>query len=387
MQTEQHISRRRHPAPLPPPASVGAFRSARGTLQGETVYERPATAVAGTTPDGVLREPFFRVLGRRLITVPIMFLMTAVSLLLLPVALPLAMVIDVAKRRPMVYSRFVVIINASLVLHIVGFVGLVAFWIAGGGLFGLRPKRWLEWNQWLERWWVGLVFEVTSFVYNMKYEVEGTEDVVDGPVILVSRHAALLDTLLPIYILSGGHGMLMRIVKKAELLNDPCVDSVGHRLPVAFVRRGSGQSEKEIAEVTRLLDGIRKHDAVVIFGEGTRFTAAKKAQVISKLEVKSPEQAAYASSLDHVLPLRPGGINALIDKRPDIDLAFFAHTGLEAANKLGDFINGSLINRTVKVKVWRVPAAAVPRRLDERAAWLNEEWRKVDRWIDENRDP
>jgi 1-acyl-sn-glycerol-3-phosphate acyltransferase len=129
------------------------------------------------------------------------------------------------------------------------------------------------------------------------------------------------------------------------------------------------------------------HDVVVIFPEGTRFTPEKQTEVMAKLAVRMPETAAWAARLRHVLPPRPVGTLSLLEARPDIDVVFCAHTGLEESNRLEDLINGSLLGRTVKAKFWRVPRAEVPLARDERVAWLHAWWERVDRWIDENRAP
>ena len=90
--------------------------------------------------------------------------------------------------------------------------------------------------------------------------------------------------------------------------------------------------------------------------------------------------------LKHTLPPRPAGTLALLEDRPDIDVVFMAHTGLESANRLEDFVAGALYKRKVKMKFWRVPAAEIPKDPEEQKLWLHAEWSKMDRWVAENRD-
>jgi hypothetical protein len=56
--------------------------------------------------------------------------------------------------------------------------------------------------------------------------------------------------------------------------------------------------------------------------------------VLARLAIKTPEAAARASRLKHVLPPRPLGTLSLLEARPDMDVVFCAHTGLEETNRL-----------------------------------------------------
>ncbi len=75
-----------------------------------------------------------------------------------------------------------------------------------------------------------------------------------------------------------------------------------------------------------------------------------------------------------------------MDRRPDIDILFCAHTGLEGSQKLSSFIAGSLLDHSIKMKLWRVPAGQIPREPEARLAWLNEWWERIDQWIEDNRE-
>jgi hypothetical protein len=68
-----------------------------------------------------------------------------------------------------------------------------------------------------------------------------------------------------------------------------------------------------------------------------------------------------------------------------MDVVFIAHTGLEGANHFEDLLAGSLIGAKVKVEMWRVSHQDIPTGSSARIAWLEEQWLKVDRWIEEHR--
>lgn len=361
-----------------PSAPVSApRRTARGTGHPPLALAAPELA----TGDGMFREPWLMTWARRAVTVPGLFAVTALWLAVLPVLVVGGAAVDVVKRRPMILPRFALMIAAVLVLHIVGLTMLFALWIGAVVTAQRDPARWRAWNRWLETWWTTKVVEWSCAVYGMRLEIEGIDAARPGPILLLSRHAATVDTLLPISLVGGAHGSVMRIVKKRELLWDPCVDVIGKRLPTAFVRRGSGDPEREIAGLARLVEGVTEKDAILVFPEGTRFTVAKQQRILARLRERQPQAAERAARLRNVLPAKPGGALALLERRPDLDVVFLAHTGLEGAARLEHLIAGSLLGRTLRFKFWRVAARDIPRGRDARAAWLADQWQRVDDWI------
>lgn len=348
-------------------------RVARGTV--------PVPAVEPVPGDGMFREPWTTKWSRRAVTIPAVFALTALHALLLPLLLCHGAVVDLAKRRPQLWARFHLTVFSVLVWHALGLLALLGLWLGAGRWLGHTPAGWREWNRRLELFWVGKVIGIAELFYGMRIEVEGADAVAPGPVLILSRHASVLDTILPIKLLGEAHRFVLRIVKKRELLWDPCVDGVSHRLPRTFVRRGSGDVQRELDTITALLGGIQDDEAVVIFPEGTRFTAAKQEQVLTKLRTRDPALARRAATFANVLPPRTAGTFALLDRRPDMDVVFCAHTGLEGANRLEHLVHGALLRRTVKVQFWRVPASEVPSDPAARREWLLAWWERIDRWI------
>jgi 1-acyl-sn-glycerol-3-phosphate acyltransferase len=172
-------------------------------------------------------------------------------------------------------------------------------------------------------------------------------------------------------------------VLKRELLWDPCLDVVGQRLPNVFVRRGSGESAREIAAVVALAQGLREDEGVLIYPEGTRFTPAKRARRLDELAVRGdPERLARAARLRHVLPPHTGGSVALLAARPDADVLVIGHVGFEGITTLADVVRGALIGQRVRVRCWRHHAGSVPREPVEASRWLEETWAGLDGWIE-----
>ena len=356
----------------PAEKTVGRARVARGTAIHEAVSE-----------DGMFSQPFHHKWGRRLITVPALVLLTAIYGALLPILVLYSIVRDTLRAQDALpLLRFHLYIFSVLVIQCVALLYLQGSWIYS--LF-LEPARRAEVHRKVEIFFIPKTIALAEIIYGMDIEMEDVDCCFPGPIFLFSRHASILDTILPIKLLGQAHGMGMRIVQKAELLWHPVVDVASHRMPRAFVKRGTGNAKSQAAHMQHLLKGITSNQALVVFPEGSRFSPEKKSKIVDKLSKSNPVAAKRANELLHVLPARPAGACALIESRPDIDVVFLAHTGLEGANRLEDFVAGALYKRKVRMKFWRVPASEIPQDDDARAEWLHGEWSKLDRWVAENR--
>ena len=75
----------------------------------------------------------------------------------------------------------------------------------------------------------------------------------------------------------------------------------------------------------------------------------------------------------------------MLDAAPDADVVVLAHTGLEAAARLGDLWRGSLLGGVIEVEMWRVPRERIPADAVGREAWLRDCWRDVDDWVEQRR--
>jgi 1-acyl-sn-glycerol-3-phosphate acyltransferase len=166
---------------------------------------------------------------------------------------------------------------------------------------------------------------------------------------------------------------------KQELLFDPCLDIVGNALPNYFVDR-TGDRPREFEGIRTLVKDLGD-DGVLIYPEGTRFSAEKLVRARKRVRELAPELAPAADALTHVLPARPGGVLTLLDALPDVDCAILAHQGLEGLQKVKDVFSGSVIGSRVRGKVWRVRRSDIPATDDERIRWLYEQWSLVDAFV------
>ncbi len=249
--------------------------------------------------------------------------------------------------------------------------------------FGAKHERFIEWNYALQGIWAQALFRGAARIFALRFEVEGEDDIGHGPLILFMRHASTIDTLLPAAFLTRRGAVRLRYVMKQELLWDPCLDIVGQRVPNVFVRRGSGQRDREVARVRDLARNIGRGEGVFIYPEGTRFTAEKQRRILARLAEKGArEELERADALRHVLPPRTGGALALLDVLPEADAVFLAHCGFERVGSLHDLWTGRLVGTTIRLKFWRVRAEQIPRTSDDRVQWLWGQWKRMDEWID-----
>jgi 1-acyl-sn-glycerol-3-phosphate acyltransferase len=314
--------------------------------------------------------------------VPAYLLGAIVAVALLPFALLVTLSLDAGDLRRAPRTRFVIGIVFLLLCESAGLAGALLAWALAGGPFGRGSARAHRLDRALQRRWAGALLHGGRKLLGLDLEVAGGDALLaDGPILILARHASLVDSLLPCVLLDR---FRLRYVLKRELLWDPCLDIVGTRLPNAFVRRGEGDTA-EIARVAALARGLERDEGVVLFPEGTRFTPERRQRLIDRLALGETARLRQARTLRHLLPARRGGALALLEAAPEADVVMLAHTGLEGAARLGDLWRGSLVGRTIEVELWRVRRAEIPADTAGREAWLERCWRGVDDWIDRRR--
>jgi len=231
--------------------------------------------------------------------------------------------------------------------------------------------------------WAGALFSSVRRIFGLRFVVEGIDDArAPGPVLVLVRHASIIDTLLPSVLLAPRRPeratRRLRFVLKHELLADPCLDVAGTRLPNHFVTRRAQDTATDLMALTALARGLGDDEGVVLFPEGTRATPAKRARSLARLATEDPTRHARFSVLRHVLPPKTKGVDALLEGAPTADIVVLAHTGLEGFATVADLWRGALSRRTVRISLWRVPRAEVPAAGPARTAFLDAQWARVD---------
>jgi 1-acyl-sn-glycerol-3-phosphate acyltransferase len=316
--------------------------------------------------------------SRRAVTITCCALVWLFLIAGLPLMLFAAAVVDFLLRRQWVFTRCVLFFPFYFTCEIIGIAASLGIWLANGVLPGRTHERFLDWNFALQRWWANALCRGAQFIFDITIDVEGGDEIRNGPIIVFLRHASVADTLLPAIFIANPNGLRLRYVLKHELLLDPCLDIVGNRLPNAFVRRSFGDSFR----VADLMEDLGPRDGVIIYPEGTRYSESKRERLIHQLDEKGDVfLREWARALTNVLPPRLGGSMSLLEQNNNADVVFCAHFGFDGVVDLRDFLRGSLIGRVVNVKFWRVPFVAIPLTREERRDWLFENWARVDEWV------
>ena len=333
---------------------------------------------------GVADETRSEKIGRRLKTVPTRFVGFAVVTVLSPLLLVVALVIDVVRaltrRRPFMATRLLVMAWVYLGGESICIAGFGLTWLLTWGPNRQERMRRRIWR--IQQWWAPSLFRPLCAMFGLTFTIEGSEEAEPGPVIVLIRHASIIDNLLPSVVVAGPHDLDLRYLIKRELRNDPGLDIGGDMLRNYFVRRGTGQ-EIERENIRRLADGLGPKDGMLIFPEGTRFTPERRARAIEKLGERDPALAASAERMQYVLPPKPGGVLAILEGAPGVDVLLLAHAGFDGLRLISDIWRGELVGRAISVKLTRVPRSAIPDDPDAQVTWLFEAWEGVDAWIGE----
>ena len=320
---------------------------------------------------------------RRLVTIPTLFALFALSWIGAPLFVTIALVVDLARwltvRRPWMATRLVAFLMVYTLAEVVGLIGLAAMWLvsAGGRMFDLTPSTFA-----IQKWWAAFVFRACRAVFGLRVSGAGLDAVHPPPFILVARHASIIDNLLPAFFISQVHGTHIRYVMKDELLVDPALDVAGLRLVNAFVRRSSGESDSEVASIRQLAETLPQDEAILIYPEGTRFSEKKRDRTLAILSRRSPRLSHLAAGFTHVLPPRLGGTLALIEAC-EADVVVMAHRGLDGFARVADIWRGAMVRTHVEVQFWRIRRVDIPTGRAERAEWLFDLWGRIDRWVGE----
>lgn len=303
---------------------------------------------------------------RRLVTIPSVLVLTIAVTALLPVLLTMALAVDLARRgRPAVAARLVVFGWGYLLGETIAILG-VALAVALGG------SRRIEAVYRLQTVWTGWVFHLVRVVFGLDFRIEGQESVAPGPILVLSRHVSLIDTLLPARFVTRATGIRLRYVLKRELLLDPALDLAGSLLPNHFVTRRD--TESDLAGIRSLAAGLGPAEGVLIYPEGTRFSEEKRRVLVERQTRRGGRM------YRRVLPPRPAGTLTLLEAT-GADVVVLAHRGLEGLGRVSDVWSGGVVNGEVSLSFRRIPRADIPKGRAERVAWLEEVWGDLDDWV------
>lgn len=316
-------------------------------------------------------------LVRRVLCTPLLFVLTLLVLALFPIVWPIATLMS---RLGGERNRAVRLLWFSLAWGILESSAVLAcgwLWCRGLG----RTERFQNRHYEIIRRYVAGLYRVAQRRLGLRLEVsgnpsEGPEG--DRPLIVLSRHAGPGDALLLVHHLLTDYRRRPRVVMKALLQFDPCIDIAANRLPNVFVAPGGGITE----QIERLAGTLGPRDALLVFPEGGNFTPSRRKRAIRRLvRLRRHREAVRAARMTNVMPPRPGGALAAIAAAPHADVVFVAHSGLDEMDSVADVWRLIPLTDVVRAHWWRIPAEEVPADRESQLDWLYTQWEQVDAWI------
>ena len=229
----------------------------------------------------------------------------------------------------------------------------------------------------IQFWWAQALFDLGKWVFELKIEVRGNDALKGRCAILLSRHTSMADTVLPLLYFGKARVESLRYVLKQELQYFPCLDIGGNLLPNVFVDRSGADSATAVAAVSELVATAGDEESVLIYPEGTRFTQAKH----DALGEKRPQLREQLERWPGLLPLRLGGVSAMLANNPGKDLVFLAHVGFEGSANIHDLLGGGWLRQRVILQFWRIPYADIPK--GDATEFLFSEWDKMQGVVNE----
>ncbi len=308
-----------------------------------------------------------------------MLVVTAIALVSAPLTLPLAGLFDLfrgQRRLPTARSglfglRYLVNDSTEIVLA-------PWLWLISRG----RGRRGVERYRAVQRWSIRTLAAAADRWIGVRLDPAATVPVVpgEGPLIVLVRHASILDSSLPSLLFGLDSPWQIRSIVTDDALTDPGFDLIYPALGTVFIDRDEGASARRvIAELARH-DG--PNDVVTIYPEGRLFRPHRLPGSLARLAERAPERAERLAGLRHVLPPRAGGTLALLEALPSADVLLLGHVGFERAGSIVDLATSAPLDSTVRLMIRHVPRSAIPHGEHERIAWLDTLWLDLDAWLD-----
>lgn len=325
-------------------------------------------------------------LRRRAVTVPAVLAGSTLLLVLLVPALMVASLVDLVVRRKWSTVRLVLYSVWWACLESLGVLTAGFLWLRFASRGRLRSDASFRAHSRLQRWWATNLVRGARRLLGLRFHLDDSRPLErEGPLIVLARHGSQGDALL-VAVMLASSGLRPRFILKRQLLWDPCLDLVGHRIPNYFVDRDTADNREEILNVGRLGEGLEADEAVVVFPEGTRFSPAKLERAVGVLSQTDPSRIPCVQGLRRVLPIRTAGIMEILDRASTPDLAFLNHVGVSDFRTLGDLWRNVPFSAPLSFTVERYGRHQVPPHAEQTklVRWLDDRWVEIDAWVDAN---
>ena len=319
-----------------------------------------------------------------LILLPPSLLFSLLAFVLSILSLPFVFIhgkIFLSKNSPSRYIRFSLMTVWYLLMECLGAIIALVLWIGTMGGYLMRSRISQRLHAWIQYGWTSsLLFGARIF---FKAEIIFPDCTLfhSGPIVIAAQHSSFFDALLPTVLLGRGRGdVVPRHVLKRDLLLSPSLDLYGNRLPNKFVTRSSSPHDLDITGVYSIGKNLQK-DACVIFPEGTFYSPTRFTKAIEKIKFSNPERAEHLMQLNHLLPVKPGGILALISSAPQADLIIIGHYGFSSFGSFKEIMKNIPFRKPIEIYAKRIPSSSLPTDDSSCLKLIDDEWLNIDNWL------
>ena len=251
---------------------------------------------------------------RRLLIIPLMLVLAAVILALLPVVAAGQVIVSALRVlrghpprwRALRLLAFAAVYSASECASV---LACLLLWLAS------PVPRWRDDDRWRARHirvlggFLGTLLRTAQPIFGFRLKLEnprGAPLPPSRPLIVLGRHAGPGASFVLIHVLLSERQRVPRVVLKSQLRLDPALDILLTRIGCAFIGRGGTGPASPAAAVAELAADLRPRDAMVIFPEGRDWTPARHRLAVRRLRRKGlSTQATAAAAMPNVLPPRP----------------------------------------------------------------------------------
>ncbi|MEZ5227737.1 MAG: 1-acyl-sn-glycerol-3-phosphate acyltransferase [Acidimicrobiales bacterium] len=235
--------------------------------------------------------------ARRARTIPTMLGATALGLLLSPLLLPVAIIIDLLpRRRRLPTARTLLFLLQYGLNDSVEILLAPVYWVRAGFGTRLDDAASIERHERLQRWSIDLLARRAEQLLGLRLELEpgAIEALTPAPAILLCRHVSVVDASLPA-LLYQRLGIATRGVMMAELLADPGFDLIYTRTGSVFIDRDDRPAA--VAAVRQLGAAAFEGRPTVIFPEGRLFRPGRLGRALAQLQEGHPDRAERLATL------------------------------------------------------------------------------------------
>ena len=319
---------------------------------------------------------------RRFFTIGMLPIAIGIAGLYLGASILIGIFHSVSKKNGTRHTRLALMFLWYLFMELTGVLIAVLLWF--GTLFGYKMSsdRSQRVHAFVQYLWVSSILIGAQIFLRTKVEFPNTFSFGDGPFIIAAQHSSFFDALIPT-ILIGKYSdtVIPRHVLKSDLLLSPSLDIYGNRLPNQFVNRGSQNSDHEIAGVKNLANDLGS-EGMVIFPEGTFRTDDRFERVLQKIKLSDPDRAKRVQDLKYLLPIKPGGLLAMVSASPESDLFLVTHRGFEAFGSFKEIFANIPFVEPVEIRINHIPSKNIPSETMECLRFIDFEWLALDKWLE-----